>query len=467
MQGGAKAASNPPLLERAFSLTAMGTTVRTEVVAGLTTFMTMAYIIFVNPLILGSSPDHTGAVLPRDGVMTATCVTAGVMTLLMGTFTNYPFALAAGMGLNAVVARELVGTRGLTWEGAMGVIVVEGAVITLLVLTGVREAVMQSIPTSLKRAIGAGIGLFIAFLGFQEAGLVRVASSGLSLGDLRGVPVAVALFGLLLTCWLVARGWHGGLLIGILAATAMAIFANAAMGGRAGFAPGAAELPARWVAAPRLGTFGGFDFSAFAVLGLVPAALVTFSVMLSDFFDTVGTVVAVGEQAGMLTPDGMLPRIRRVLLIDSLAAVAGGASGSSSATTYIESAAGVAAGGRTGLTAIVVGLCFLAAIMFNPLAAVVPSQAVAPALIVVGFLMMSVARDIPFQKVEEGLPAFVTMMLMPFTTSITNGIAGGFILYTATQILLGKARNVSAIMYAADVGFLIYFLRPILETWIR
>jgi len=455
-----------PVLARWFDLTAAGTTARTEVVAGLTTFMTMAYIIFVNPAILGAGPDHTGYILPKDGLMTATCLTAGVMTILMGLLTNYPFALAAGMGLNAVVANELVNVHHLTWSGAMGVIVMEGAAITVLVLAGVREAVMDAIPMSLKRAVGGGIGLFIALIGFREAGLVRSTAQGLELGQLQGIPVATALFGIILTTWLVAAGLRGGLLLGILATTAVALAANLLTHGAAGFAPGTATLPPHFLAAPRLGTIGHFDFSAFAAIGILPAALVTFSIMLSDFFDTIGTVVAVGEQGGFLDKDGSLPRAKRVLLIDSLAALVGGATGSSSATTYIESASGVAAGGRTGLTSVVVGLCFLAAVVLNPLAGVVPAQAVAPALIIVGFLMMGVARDIPFDRIDEGLPAFLTMLLMPLTSSITNGIAAGFLLYTVTQVLLGRARQVRLPMYIVNIGFLIYFLRPVIERWL-
>ncbi len=456
-----------PLLERWFHLKQAGTDPRTEALAGLTTFVTMAYILFVNPLVLGSSPDSAGVTLSKAALMTATCLTAGALSVLMGLYTNYPLALAAGMGLNAVVAHELVGAHHLTWAGAMGAIVVEGLLITALVLGGVREAVMNAIPMSLKRAIGAGIGLFIAFLGFQNAGLVRLTPDGLFMGDVTSAPVAVAAVGLFVTAWLVARRVHAGLLIGILVTTGLAVAVNAASGGHAGFAPGAAVWPARWVAAPRFDTLGRFDFSAFAVMGTLPALLVIFSVMLSDFFDTVGTVVAIGEQAGFLDEDGTLPRARRVLLVDSLAALAGGASGSSSATTYIESASGVAAGGRTGLTAVVAGICFLVALVFNPLAAVIPGQAVAPALILVGFLMMSVAKEIPFDRMEEGLPAFLTMILMPFTTSITNGIAVGFLMHTLLQVVTGKGRSLRAPMLLADVGFLIYFLRPLLEGVFR
>ena len=463
----ASAPSQNTFLERWFNISASNSTVRIEVVAGLTTFMTMSYIIFVNPLILGTVRDSAGTILPKDALMTATCLTAGVMSILMGVFTNYPFALAAGMGLNAVVAHELVGLHGLTWPGAMGIIFMEGCVITILVVAGVREAVMDAIPLSLKRAVGAGIGLFIAFIGFRQAGIVNITKEGLALGEMRGIPIAVALLGLLLTAWLVARGIRAGLLLGIIISTAVALAANAASGGKAGFAPGTAVMPSQFFAVPKLDTIGLFDFSAFAVMGVLPAALVTFCIMLSDFFDTIGTVVAVGEQAGFLQPDGSLPRTKRVLLIDSLAAVAGGITGSSSATTYIESASGVAAGGRTGLTAVVVGLCFLAAVVLNPLAGVVPTQAVAPALIVVGFLMMMSAKDIPFERVDEGLPAFLTMLLMPFTNSITNGIAAGFLLYTAVQILLGRWRQVQAPMYIVCIGFLVYFIRPALEHWIR
>ncbi|MGQ9698917.1 MAG: NCS2 family permease, partial [Armatimonadota bacterium] len=316
-------------LERWFNLTAAGTNARTEVVAGLTTFMTMAYIIFVNPAILGAGPDHTGYALPKDGLMTATCLTAGIMTILMGMFTNYPFALAAGMGLNAVVANELVNVHHLTWAGALGVLVRAGAAITVLGVAGVREAVMDAIPMSLKRAVGAGIGLFIALIGFREAGLVRSTPQGLELGQLQGIPVATALFGIILAAWLVSAGLRAGLLLGILATTAIAIVANLLTHGAAGFPPGTAALPPQLLAAPRLDTIGHFDFSAFAAIGVLPALLVTFSIMLSDFFDTIGTVVAVGEEAGFLDKNGSLPRAKRVLLVDSLAALFGGATGSS------------------------------------------------------------------------------------------------------------------------------------------
>ncbi|MBW3624020.1 MAG: NCS2 family permease [Armatimonadetes bacterium] len=454
-------------LERLFRLRENRTTVQTELVAGLTTFVTMAYIIFVNPLILGSLPDPTGATLSKAAVMTATCLTAGVMSLLMGLYSNYPIAVAAGMGLNAIVAYELVGQHRLTWAGAMGIIVVEGAVITLLVLGGIREAIMNSIPLNLKRAIGAGIGLFIAFIGLQQAGIVTFTPERLAMGDITRLPTVLAILSLIVTAYLVARGVKAGLLFGILGTTLAAIAANAMTGGNAGFPPGSAVLPTQVVALPRTDTIGRFDFSAFALMGIIPAALVAFSVMLSDFFDTIGTVVAIGEQAGYVGPEGTLPRARRVLLVDSVAAMMGGMTGSSSATSYIESAAGVAAGGRTGLTAAVVGLCFLLAKFVNPLAGVVPQQAVAPALIIVGVLMFGVAKEIPFERIEEGLPAFVTMVLMPFTTSITNGIAAGFLLYTAILLLLGRGREIRLPMYVADLGFLIYFLRPVIEVWLR
>jgi adenine/guanine/hypoxanthine permease len=456
------------VLERGFELHRRGATLGGEIRGGLTTFMVMAYIIFVNPAILSFAgvPPLQGQGPSFPATQAATCLIAGAMTIAMGLLTNYPLAVASGMGLNAVVAFQLIAGMKLPWTAAMGVVVLEGLVITLLVLTGFREAIMNAIPVTLKRAIGVGIGLFILFIGLVSGGIVKPGPPGVpvTLGDLGSAPVAVAIFGLLLTLWLTARHSNGALLVGILASTVVAIVVNQMTGGRAFPLPGQAVWPASLVAWPDLSSLGaGLDFSVFVRVGVITAVVTVFSIMLSDFFDTMGTVIGIGGEAGWLTPAGRLPRLNRVLLVDSVAAMAGGAAGASSATTYIESAAGVAAGARTGLASVVTGACFLLALFFAPLAGVVPAQATAPALIVVGYLMSRVVRDIPFADLEEGFPALLTLTVMPFTYSITNGIGAGFIAYCFIKVVRGKGHEVAPMMYVAALAFVVYFLLPLLQ----
>jgi len=431
------------MLEAYFELRKHGTTVGTEVLAGLTTFMVMAYIIFVNPAILSFAgvPALQGQGPPFAPTLAATCLVAAVMTATMGLATNYPLAIASGMGLNAAVAFQLVAGLKLPWQAAMGVVFLEGLLLTVLVLTGFREAMMNAIPLALKRAIGVGIGLFILFIGLYSAGIVKSGPPGVpvTLGELTTAPVAVAIFGLLLTVWLQARGIGSGLLIGIIVTTVLAIVVNQLTGGAAFPTRGQAVVPASFVALPDFSTLGaGLDVSVFVRLGVIGAIVTIFSIMRSDFFDTMGTVIGIGGEAGWLRADGSLPRLNRVLLVDSLGAVAGGAAGASSATTYIESAAGVATGARTGLASVVTGACFPLALFFAPLAGVVPPQATAPALIVVGYLMAGVVRAIPFDDLDEGLPALLTLALMPFTYSITNGIGIGFIAYCFIKLVRGR-----------------------------
>ncbi len=450
------------MLERYFELRARGASLGGEVLAGLTTFMVMAYIIFVNPAILSfaSVPALRGQGPPFAPTLAATCLVAAVMTAAMGLATNYPLAIASGMGLNAVVAFQLVAGLRLPWPAAMGVILLEGLAITALVLTGFREAVMNAIPLSQKRAISVGIGLFILFIGLVNGGLVKPGTGiPVTLGDLRNPRVAVAVAGLFLTILLLARRVRGALLAGIVATTVLAIVVNALGGGTVWALPGVAVVPARIVALPDFSTLGaGINFEVFARVGVLTAVLTIFSVMLSDFFDTMGTVVGIGAEAGWLDRAGRLPRLNRVLLVDSLAAVVGGACSASSATTYIESAAGVAAGGKTGLTAVVVGLCFALALFFAPLAGVVPPEATAAALVVVGYLMCTLVRDIPFGDLEEGLPALLTLTVMPFSYSITNGIGAGFVSYAFLKLVRGKGAEVHPMMYAAAAAFVLYFV---------
>ena len=353
-------------------------------------------------------------------------LTAGLLSIAMGAFTNYPLALAPGMGLNAVVAFELVAGRGLTWPQAMTIVFFEGVIITILVLTRFREAMLQAVPLSLKRAISLGIGLFIAFIGFFTAGFVVKPAAGplpVALGPFQGLPIAVFLIGF--------------------------------------------ELPAALVQLPDFSTFGRLDLAVIAKLGLLTTVLVTFSIMLSDFFDTMGTIIGVGGRGGFLDDRGQLPRANRVLLVDSIGALFGGFANSSSNTTYIESAAGVTEGARTGLASAVTGLLFLAAMFFSPLASVIPAQATAPALIIVGFFMMGLARDIPWDDYDEAIPAFMTMLVMPFTWSITNGIGAGFVTYAAIKLLRGRGGELSWMVYVACAAFAVYFCLPLIEGAVK
>ena len=438
-----------------FRFAERGTTIGTEVKAGLTTFMVMSYILFLNPNILANMfTDPAQAEAFKAPAAAATALVAGVMSILMGVVANVPIALAAGLGINALVAFALVLGAGLTPAGAMGVIVIEGIIVLLLVLVGLREAIMNAVPISLKRAIAVGIGLFILFIGFFDGGLITAGE---------GVPVqfvfpttpqaGVTLLGLLITIALFVRRVPGSLLLSIVITTVIAILV------------GVQPLPAQFVATPSFSTLGQFDLgNVFTTLGVLAAALTIFSFMLTDFFDTMGTATAISEQAGITEPDGRVPNTGRVLAVDSLAAIAGGAAGISSNTSYIESAAGVAEGGRTGFSAVVVGLLFLAAILLTPLAILVPFAATAPVLIVVGYLMVTLIRDIDFGDVEEGLPALLALILMPLTFSITVGIGAGFISYVVIKLVRGRIRDIHPLMWLVAGAFVVYFAQAWLPT---
>jgi AGZA family xanthine/uracil permease-like MFS transporter len=435
-------------LDSYFKLTERGTSVGTEIRAGLTTFLVMAYIIFVNPSILSAAG--------FDGVAVgaATALIAGLLSIIMGVVANVPIAMAAGLGINAAVAFGLVLTDGLTPEGAMGVIVLEGLIVAALVLVGLREAIMNAVPLSLKRAIGVGIGLFILFIGFTSGGLIGSPEGG-------GTPVEfifpntpgawVTLIGLLITVALYARKIPGALILSILATTVVALIW------------GVASVPDSFSVTPSFDTLGAFDLgNVFTQLGFVAAALTIFSFMLTDFFDTMGTATAVTEQAGLTDEEGNIDDIGKLLFVDSIGAAAGGAAGVSSNTSYIESSAGVAEGGRTGLTSVVVGVLFLIAIFLSPLAGIVPPQATAPVLILVGFLMAGLIKGIDFDDLEEGFPALLAIVLMPLTFSITVGIGAGFVMYSLIKVVKGKAREVHALMWVVTVAFLIYFGQAVL-----
>jgi len=461
-------------LQRYFRFHEMGSDARTEIMAGLTTFVVMSYIIFVNPSIL-NLPDGSG--LPIQAVTTSTCLVAGIMTILMGVVSNKAYAIAPGLGLNAIVAFTLVLGEGLTFPEAMGVIVAEGILITILVLVGVRRYVMDLIPLELKKGISVGIGLFILFIGLVNGGLVRVgAGTPLEIGELRGAPVLTTAVGLVLTIAFIARGWRAAILLGIVGTTVFAIILRELFD-IGGFVGTQASFPDKFIDTPDFSLIGDFSFNFFSEMGVMAAVLTILAIMMADFFDTMGTLVGVGSQAGYLNDKGELPDAQKPLLVDSLAAIAGGAASSSSATTYIESASGVANGGRSGLVAVTTGILFLLAMPFAPLVAIVPTQATAPALIIVGWMMMSVlsereevtsdgrivrARGIDFADLEVGLPVLAAMVMMPLTYNITNGIGAGFLVWTLVKIFRGKIREIHPVMYVISVAFVIYFLRSYL-----
>lgn len=452
-----------------FKIKERKTAVRTEIIAGITTFMTMAYIIFVNPAIL-SSGGETG--IPFEAAVIATCIGAGLMSILMGVLTNTPFALASGMGINAVVVFTIIFGLGLTWQQAMGIIVIEGIIVTILVVTGLRSMVMRAIPMGLKYAIGVGIGLFIAFIGAQQAGFVDIdPTTAVKLGDFTTHYTQLAAFGLILTAILVAFRIRGGILLGIIGTAIVGMLFRVI------------PIPTKFISIPTKESFSTF-FKADLVGAVwskgminVAALIMIFALFMTDFFDTMGTVIGVGGEAGLLDKNGSLPNLRRVLLIDSLAAVAGGLFGASSVTTYIESASGVSDGGRTGIMPTMTGFLFLISVFFTPLIAVIGGGVeiaegiykypiTSPALIVVGFLMMTVMSKIDFKDFEIGIPAFLTIIIMPFTYSISYGIGFGFISYTLIKLVKGKFRELHPLMIIVSVLFMAAFIAQAIATMI-
>ena len=434
-----------------FKFRERGTDLATEARAGLTTFMVMAYIIFLNGNIIAKPLG-----LDPIAVSAGTALIAGLVTLAMGIYGNYPFALAAGLGINAIVAFTLT-AKGLDAKGAMGVIVLEGLAITVLVLVGLREAIMNAVPLALKRSIGVGIGLFILFIGFVNGGIIVTPQGGVPIVGLSFPTTAgqvVFLIGLAITIILFVLKIRAALIISILATTVIALIV------------GVAAIPSNFTVTPSFSTLGlGLQdpFQAFAKLGVLTALLTIFAIMLSDFFDTMGTVTGIAAEAGLAQPDGSVPGIGRVLIVDSLAAVVGGAGGVSSNTTYIESAAGVAEGGRTGFASVVTGILFLLAIAPSPIAGIIPAQATAPALVLVGYLMFTLVKDIPVADVEDGLPALLTIILMPLTYDITVGIGAGFISWVLIKVVRGKFDQIHWLMWLVSIAFIVYFA----QDWIN
>lgn len=482
-------------LDRFFKITERGSTVAREVRGGVVTFFTMVYIVVLNPIILSGVIDGSGNMIGGTTnlveskllVAVGTAVIAGVMSIAMGLFANFPIALAAGLGINGLITGMVIthSSDKITYADLMGLVVIEGVIILVLVLTGFRKAVFKAIPAPLKVAISVGIGLFIAFIGVIDAGFARRPSTPGSVpselgigGSLSGWPTLVFVVGVFLIAVLLIRKVKGAILIGMVAATVLAMVIEAIfkLGPRVYDAKGVLTNPDTWVLTvpalpssvtntPDLGILGQFSLlGSFEKLGIITASLFVFSLLLADFFDTMGTVVAIGTEAELLDDEGNPPSTDRILVVDSVAAIAGGAGGVSSNTSYIESASGVEEGARTGLASIVTGILFLLATFLAPLFAVVPSEAAAPALVIVGFLMMTQVTNIDWHDMEVALPAFLTIVLMPFTYNITVGIGAGFIAWVLVKIAKGHAGRIHPLLWVVSGLFVLYFAKTPLEA---
>jgi adenine/guanine/hypoxanthine permease len=479
-----RASAQVGLLDRYFKISERGSTIGREVRGGFVTFFTMAYIIVLNPLILVGALDADGELLAGGdvvGIAATTALVAGLLTILMGVVANFPLALAAGLGLNAFVAYSVA--SGMTWADAMGLVVLEGLIILGLVLTGFRTAVFHAVPSELKVAISVGIGLFIALIGLVDAGFVRRTAQGpvpVELGDggtLVGWPVLVFVVGFALMVTLYVRNVRGAILISIAAATVLAVviemvakigpsFVSPDEFNPSGWSLNVPAIPNRVVELPNFPVLGEFSLlGSFERVGFVTVALLVFTLLLADFFDTMGTMTAIGAEADLLDEEGAPPNTKRILVIDSVAAAAGGAAGVSSNTSYIESASGVAEGARTGFASVVTGLLFLLATFFTPLVRIIPNEAAVPALVLVGFLMMQQVKNIDWDDVEIAIPAFLTIALMPFTYSISAGIGAGFIAYVLVKAVRGKAAQVHPLMWVVAALFVIYFaIEPVKQV---
>jgi len=505
VQKSPKAATTPAALppqrsslDRYFAITRRGSTIGAEIRGGLVTFVTMAYIIALNPLIIGTVPDINGNLVSGlpfkvDGVVSganigatigmvaaATALIGAIMTILMGVYARFPIGLATGLGINALLAASLV--LKMTWAQAMGLVVWEGILITILVLTGFRKAVFKAVPHSLRIAISVGIGLFIALIGLKDSGFVRSGSGtpvtlGIN-GNLFGWPTLVFCVGLVLLIILYVRKVKGAMLISVVGMTVVAVIVEALVH-NGPYNDGVNIHPTGWqLNVPaitgklwdlpnlhllfRVDMFGAFKGGPTVVLSVL---LTIFALLLSDFFDTMGTIFAIGSEGGLLDKQGNPPYMQQILIVDSLAAVAGGLGSVSSNTSYIESASGVGEGARTGLASVVTGLGFLVALLFAPLVNLVPSEAAAPVLVLVGFLMMQQVSELDWRDLEESIPAYATMVLMPFTYSITNGIGAGFLLYAIIKLVRGKAKEVHPLMWIIAALFFLYFAQGVILHW--
>ncbi|MEO6310418.1 MAG: NCS2 family permease [Leifsonia sp.] len=464
-----------------FEVSSRGSTWGREVRGGLVTFVTMAYIVILNPLILGGfsadqAPlDVAGNWLPNSQVAAVTALTAGVMTILFGVIARLPYGFAAGLGINSFLAVSVVGQ--VTWPEAMGLVIINGLIIVLLASTGLRSMIFNAVPRQLKIAITVGIGMFIAFIGLVNAGFVRssgVGSPPVQLGENGSVttlPTATFVIGLIIIGVLIARKVKAALLIGIVATTIIAIILEAiykvgpSLGTNpAGWNLNAPVVPTSIVAVPDLSLVGQFSFGAFDRIGVLAAVMLVFTLVFTNFFDAMGTMTGLANESGLADKNGTFPRLKSALIVEGIGAVAGGAASASSNTVFVESGAGIGEGARTGFANIITGVLFLAAMFFTPLTQIVPLEVASAALVIVGAMMVSQIRFIDFTEFSVVLPVFLTITVMPLTYSIANGIGAGFISYVVVRSLSGKAKEISPLLWVVAAGFLIYFVRGPIEA---
>ncbi|MFT4279855.1 NCS2 family permease [Microbacterium sp.] len=462
-------------LDRYFGITRRGSTVGAEVRGGLVTFVTMAYIVILNPIILSGKPDVAGQALEFDQVGAVTALTAGVMTILFGLVTRLPFAFAAGLGINAFVAFSVVGE--VTWPEAMALVVINGLIIVLLAATGLRKMIFDAVPVQLKLAITVAIGLFIAFIGFVNSGFVTATLSasppvGLGVaGSVATIPTLLFVITLLITGVLVARKVKGGMLIGLVTGTVLAVIAEAIWhlgpatekaGGWSLTIPALSGAP---VSLPDLSLVGAVDFGFdFSRVGLVTLVMLVFTLVFSNFFDAMGTMTGLAKEAGLADEKGDFPRIKSALVVEGVGAVVGGSTSSSSATVFIESGSGIGEGARTGLANVVTGLMFLLAMFFTPLTSIVPTEVAAAALVIVGAMMLAQIAHIDLTDFRVLLPVFLTATVMPLTYSIANGIGAGFVSWVLVHALSGRGKTISPLLWIVAGGFVIFFARGPIET---
>ncbi|MCQ9353434.1 NCS2 family permease [Corynebacterium sp. 153RC1] len=475
-------AASQSFLDRYFRISERGSTVGTEMRAGVVTFFAMAYIIILNPLIIGTVEDINGKTLGIPQVAAATALAAGVMTIAFGVIAKYPFGIATGLGINTLVAVTMVSTEGLTWEEAMGLVVLDGIIIVLLAVSGFRTLVFRAIPPAMVSAMSVGIGMFIALIGLVDAGFVRrIPDAAMTTvpvglgngGSISSWPTFVFVLGLLICGFMVVRNVRGGLFLGIVLTTVIAMIVEALTGAGSsadnptgGWSLAVPTLPESFGGMPDLSIVGDISlFGSFARVGALAATLLLFTLVLANFFDAMGTMTALGKQAALVDEQGVLPDLKKALVVEGFGAIVGGGASASSNTVYIDSAAGIADGARTGLANVVTGVLFLAAMFLTPLYSVVPIEAAAPVLVVVGALMIGQIREIDFSKFEIALPAFLTIVIMPFTYSIANGVGVGFIAFTLLAVFAGKAKQIHWIMWLVSALFVVYFAaEPILNA---
>jgi adenine/guanine/hypoxanthine permease len=466
-------------LDRFFEISARGSSIATELRGGVVTFIAMAYIIVLNPIILSGTPDVEGNALGFAQVSAVTSLAAGVMTILFGVLARLPFAFAAGLGINSFLASSVVGD--LTWPEAMGLVVINGLIIVLLAVTGLRRLIFDAVPMPLKLAITAGIGLFILFIGLVDAGFVGdtgIPSPPVGLGDDGGgsittIPAVIFVFTLLLTGVLVARKVRGGILIGLIAGTLVAVAVEAIWhlgpagdGNPNGWGLSVPTLSGSPFAVPDFSLVGDLSLDSFSRIGMLAAIMLVFTLVFTNFFDAMGTFTGLSKQAGLADEHGNFPRLQSALVVEGTGAVVGGAVSASSNTVFIESGAGIGEGARTGLASLVTGGLFLAAMFLTPLAEIVPTEVAAAALVIVGAMMASHLREIDFEDFSIALPVVLTVTVMPLSYSIANGIGVGFISWVVVRSASGKAREISPLLWIVAAGFLFYFARGWIDSFV-